>query len=144
MNKIYFVIAFVVISFGAFLTECYSQSALQIYGGKDHDVYLGCLNCSAYDQSSIWNEYGKFGSSHSASSIWNDYSLYGSEYGAYSPFNSYASNPPVIVNSNGEFFGYFTINEYHNKRADFSLVLTLYKYHNSIREDVSGWYDKIF
>jgi len=36
----------------------FGQKQLHIYGGKDHDVYLGCLNCDNYDSNSIWNAYG--------------------------------------------------------------------------------------
>lgn len=35
---------------------------LLIYGGSDHDVFLGKLNADCYDSESIWNEYGTYGS----------------------------------------------------------------------------------
>ena len=117
---------------------------LHIYGGRNHDVYLGCLNCNNYDQNSIWNEYGKYGSKYYPNCIWNSYGTYGSEYNPYSPWNSYSSSPPVVVDREGNFYGYFTINEYKSNRADFNLTLIIYKYHNSIGYNVSGWYDKIF
>ena len=122
----------------------FGQKQLEIYGGKDHDVYLGCLNCDSYNSNSIWNEYGTYGSSYNSKSIWNEYGSYGSEYSSTSPFNSYASDPPVIVDKDGGFYGYFTINEYKSKRANFELALTIYKYYDLIRDDVSKWYDKIF
>ena len=117
---------------------------LMIFGGDDHDVYLGKLNASEYDSESIWNEYGSYGNSYSSTSIWNEYSSYGSDYGSYSPFNEYATYPPVIVDAQGNFYGYFTVNEYKSKRAEFNLVLIIYKYYKQIREDVSEWYDEIF
>jgi hypothetical protein len=117
---------------------------LHIYGGRNHDVYLGCLNCNNYDQNSIWNEYGKYGSKYYTNCIWNSYGTYGSEYNPYSPWNSYSSSPPVVVDREGNFYGYFTINEYKSNRADFNLALIIYKYHSSIRNNVTGWYDKIF
>lgn len=122
----------------------FSQKSLHIYGGKDHDVYLGCLNCSKYDQNSIWNQYGTYGSKYNASSIWNKYGDYGGKYSDTSPFNPYASTPPVIVDKDGGFYGYFTVNTYKDKRADFKLVLTIYKYHDEIADDVGTWYDKLF
>ena len=122
----------------------FGQKSLHIYGGNNHDVYLGCLNCDSYNTNSIWNEYGTYGSSYNANSIWNDYGIYGSEYSSTSPFNSYASDPPVIVDKDGGFYGYFTVNEFKAKRADFGLVLTIYKYYELIRDDVSKWYDKMF
>ena len=117
---------------------------LMIFGGDDHDVYLGKLNASEYDSESIWNEYGSYGNSYSSTSIWNEYSSYGSDYSSYSPFNEYATYPPVIVDAQGNFYGYFTVNEYKSKRAEFNLVLIIYKYYKQIREDVSEWYDEIF
>ena len=76
--------------------------------------------------------------------IWNEYGKYGSEHSNYSPFNEYASNPPVIVDKQGNFYGYFTVNKFKSKRANFDLVNIIYEYYEEIREDVGEWYDKIF
>ncbi len=125
-------------------TQTFSQKTLHLYGGEDHDKYLGCLNCNSYDQNSIWNSYGTYGSSYNSNSIWNSYGSFGSEYSSTSPFNSYASNPPVVVDKDGNFYGYFTVNAYKDKRATFNLAMTIYKYYDLIRDDVSKWHDKIF
>lgn len=89
MKKIIFTLLIIT----GFSTTCISQT-LHIYGGQNQDEYLGCLNCNNYDKNSIWNEYG----------------TYGSEYNSNSPWNSYGSNPPVIVDKDGEFYVYFTVN----------------------------------
>jgi len=34
---------------------------LHIYGGSNHDVYLGCMNCNKFDSNSIWNQFGTYG-----------------------------------------------------------------------------------
>lgn len=140
MNKvsIVFLLFFAALSF-----NCTSQT-LHIYGGQNHDEYLGCLNCNSYDTNSIWNEYGTYGNSYNIKSIWNEYGIYGSEYSSFSPWNEYGAIPPVIVDKNGEFYGYLTVNETQIKSAQFGLALTLYKYHDLIKNDVSNWYDKIF
>ena len=117
---------------------------MHLYGGKNHDEYLGCLNCDSYSSSSIWNEYGTYGSSYNSKSIWNEFGTYGSDYSSYSPWNAYASYPPVVVDKEGGFYGYFTVNEYKSKRATFDLALVMYKYYEEIREDVGEWYDEIF
>ena len=122
----------------------YSQTSLHLYGGKNHDVYLGCLNCSEYEANSIWNEYGTYGNEYNANSIWNEYGTYGNEYNTYCPWNEYSNESPVVVDKQGNFYGYFTINEYRVKRAEFELALIIYKYYKQIREDVSAWHDKIF
>ena len=120
------------------------SQAYNLYGGKDHDIYLGCLNCNKTDESSVWNQYGSYGSKYSNTCIWNKYSLYGGEYSDNSPFNQYANYPPVIVDKDGNFYGYFTLNKYHDKRATSNLALTIYKFYDLIPEDVGGWYDKLF
>jgi len=130
------------IVFYASLTN--AQKSLHIYGGQDHEIYLGCLNCNDYDKSSIWNEYGDYGNSYKTNSIWNSYGKYGGSYSAESPFNAYAKYPPVIVDKDGKFYGYLTINEYHKDRAEFGLAMTIYKYYDMIRDNVSAWYKKIF
>ncbi|RGK56256.1 hypothetical protein [Phocaeicola plebeius] len=127
-----------------FSMHCIFSQTLYIYGGEDHDVFLGKLNASKYDSKSIWNEYGTYGSEYNTNSIWNEYGTYGSAYSSYSPFNSYASYPPVIVDEEGNFYGYFTVNKYKSKRANFDLVNIICEYYESIREDVDEWYDKIF
>ena len=127
-----------------FLSSYVNAQHLHIYGGKNHDVYLGCLTCNDYSSESIWNEYSKYGNEYNSNSIWNEYGTYGNEYSQYSPWNKYGSNPPVIVDKDGNFYGYFTRNEYKGKRADFDLALIIYKYYDMIREDVTAWYKKIF
>lgn len=127
-----------------FSMHCIFSQTLYIYGGEDHDVFLGKLNASKYDSKSIWNEYGTYGSEYNTNSIWNEYGTYGSAYSSYSSFNSYASYPPVIVDEEGNFYGYFTVNKYKSKRANFDLVNIICEYYESIREDVDEWYDKIF
>lgn len=124
--------------------DCIAQKTLHIYGGQNHDVYLGCLNCNDIDANSIWNEIGKYGNNISSTSIWNDISKYGSDISSYSPWNDIASNPPVILDKDGGFYGYFTTNDIKSKRAEFTLVMTLYKYHDLIKDNVSKWYTKLF
>ena len=75
---------------------------------KSHEVFLGCLNCSEYSSSSIWNKYGTYGSEYSSQSIWNSYGTYGSPYSDKSPFNKYADCLPAIVDEQGNFYGYLT------------------------------------
>ncbi|MFY7814762.1 MAG: hypothetical protein ACOVRK_06155 [Chryseobacterium taeanense] len=138
MKNFLFLIAFV-LNFSL----CFSQTLL-IFGGKNHTIFLGCLNCDKYDNSSIWNKYGDKGSKYSSNSIWNKYGDYGGQYSDNSPFNKYSSNPPVLVDREGNFYGYFTINKYFNKRTNNKLALLIVEYWESISEDVGESYDKIF
>lgn len=99
------------------ISTCIAQE-LRLYGGeKGHHVFLGCLTCDKHSSSSVCNKYGEYGSKYGGTSIWNKYGAYGSKYSATSPWNKYASDPPVIVDPEGNFYGYFTANSYHDKRT---------------------------
>lgn len=76
---------------------------------------LGKLNDNAYDQESILNQYGPFGSEYSTTSIFNKYSPYGSEYGALSISNPYCTTPPKLY-LGGQFIAYVSANQYMNPR----------------------------
>jgi|SRR5579875_861324 len=86
---------------------------LMIFGGQGHKTYLGCLNCSQYATDSVFNAYGQYGSPYFPESIWNHYGEYGSAYSEDGACNSYATDPPVIVDSAGRFYGRLTLNTYH-------------------------------
>lgn len=90
---------------------------LVLYGGKGHEQYLGCLSCSKYELESITNNYGTYGNRYAANSIWNVYGLYGSKYSPYSWRNPYATQPPVILDEDGNIYGYFTVNKYYPNRV---------------------------
>lgn len=122
----------------------YQGQSILIYGGSNHDVFLGCMNCSKYENSSIWNKYGIYGSKYNEKSIWNKYSNYSGKYSNNSPFNKYASTPPVLVDSKGNFYGYFTANKYKVNRTEYELAQLIIDYWESIKEDVGEYYDKIF
>jgi len=93
----------------------YSSSPdLLVFGGRGHDVFLGCLSCSEYASNSIFNQYSQHGSSYGTASILNAYSEYGSKYSTYSACNEYANHPPVVVDKQGNFYGYLTLNDYKN------------------------------
>lgn len=90
---------------------------LMLFGGQDHKTYLGCLNCGQYAFDSVSNSYGNFGSTYSLSSIFNSYSEFGSAYSMYSACNPYASDPPVIVDQAGDFYGRLTMNTFNSQRT---------------------------
>jgi len=109
-----FVLALTVMAFtSSFAT---AQSDLLIFGGRGHDVFLGCLSCNRFEIDSVLNKYGTYGSQYSTDSIWNRYGLYGGAYGTYSPCNRYSTNPPAVVDRSGNFYGYLTINPFQRQR----------------------------
>lgn len=81
--------------------------ALLLFDGTTGNEFVGCFNCSKYDQSSICNKYGEFGSKYNDNSIWNRYGTYGSKYQSNSPWNKYGSGLR-IVDSEGGYYGMFT------------------------------------
>ncbi|PXW16327.1 MULTISPECIES: hypothetical protein [Chryseobacterium] len=131
--------------FLSFLAGCiFHAQTLHLYGGADHDQYLGCLNCDNFDKNSIWNKFSDYGNTFGSKSIWNTYGNYGSTYGAYSPWNAYASYPPAIVDQDGNFFGFLTLNPYQPERSELELAVILCRHHDEIRSDVDGWYRRLF
>lgn len=97
---------------------------LLLYGGRGHDVFLGCLNCGQYDSSSICNEYGA-GSAYSTDSIFNAYGKFGSRYSSDSPWNAYSTSNsvPVVVDRQGNFYGYFTVNQFRSDAVSYAADL---------------------
>ena len=93
-----------------FSTSVFGQQ-LYLYS-SDNNQYLGCLNCSEFSSESICNEFGTYGSEFNSESIWNDFGTYGSEFSSYSPWNEFSSQGPKIVNSEGNYYGRFSINTF--------------------------------
>lgn len=93
------------------------SSEIVIYGGRNAEVYLGCLTCSEYSPESVHNKYGLYGSPYGTNSIFNRYGQYGSRYSDFSPCNPYSNNPPKLVDRRGAFYGYLTLNRYKPNAA---------------------------
>jgi hypothetical protein len=76
-------------------TNPYTTGGGKIYGADG--TYLGKLNANKYDQESVANPYGQYGSKYSSTSINNPYSEYGSKYSSKSATNPYAITPPRVI-----------------------------------------------
>lgn len=136
------------IIYSLFLIILFSISSaaqkLSIYGGKNHEVYLGCLTCDKFDSDSIWNKFGLYGSKFNAQSIWNKFGRYGGSFNDYSPFNKFARNPPKLVDQTGKFYGYFTADKFFTNRTDNRLAAVVTENWEVIADDVSEGYDLYF
>ena len=106
----------------------HAKKKVMLFGGLNNKVYLGCYNCSELSPESLFNDIGKYESDISQTSIFNDISQYGSSISRYSPCNELASNPPVLVNEDGAFYGYLTLNEYKPNAVRGAKVLAWLKY----------------
>jgi len=121
-----------------------AQPSLKIYGGKNHDQYLGCMTCDTDDLNSIWCILGNYGSTHNAKSIWNEIGEYGSKKSDYSPYNEKAKYPPLILDEKGKSYGYLTINKHNPKRSWYSLANTICEQRDKIVTDIPTYYTYYF
>jgi hypothetical protein len=117
------------------------KAQLKIYGGKNHNQFLGCINCSTEDLKSIWCIYGNYGSTHNAKSIWNGEGIYGSKKSNYSPFDDNAKYPPLIVDEKGKSYGYLTINKKNPKRTWHSFGKIISENRDEIVKDIPDYYN---
>ncbi|QPL48900.1 hypothetical protein [Alteromonas sp. B31-7] len=99
-----------------------AESELLFFGGDGHDEYLGCLTCNETSSESICNGYGTYGNEYSSNGMFNEYAGFGNEYSSESPWNEYSTSNsvPVLVDRDGNFYGYFTINDYRSDAVEFS------------------------
>ena len=107
-----------------------------LVGDSDHSTFLGCLNCSRFDSGSVCNRFGDAGSRFSSTSIWNPFGNYGSRFSPTSPWNKFASDPPVIVDRQGNFYGYFTASRLHSQRTTIQFFLAFLDNVDQVTEDL--------
>lgn len=120
------------------------KAQFRIYGGENHDQFLGCLSCAPDDLKSIWSSYSDYGSMHKANSIWNPDGKYGSKTSNYSPFNEKAKCPPVILDKNGKSYGYFTINKKFPNRSVNGMANSICEEREEIIKDIPGYYKSLY
>lgn len=117
---------------------------VMIYGGENHDVYLGCITCTQFNGESVWNEEGVYGTKNNNLSIWSEFSEFGNEFSYLSPWNEFATHPPILVDENGGYYGYFTRNPYFKDRTEvefFVYVLNNFRWiEEHFEEYVKGLY----
>lgn len=99
--------------------------ALLLFGGDDHKTFLGCLNCNDISASSVCNDIGLYGSDIAVDSIWNDIGTYGSDISVHSPWNDIAQSAPIIVDKDGNSYGYFSVNSLHHDRTRIPWLLRI-------------------
>jgi hypothetical protein len=126
-------------SYGAFITfavftltkaQLEGQTrALLLFGGEDHKTFLGCLNCGTVNSKSVCNSVGHYGSSVSHDSIWNSVGPFGSSVSGKSPWNSVGNDPPIVVDTDGGSYGYFTMNSVHHDRTRIEWLLAVLEYY---------------
>ena len=101
---------------------------LLLFGGRNHETFLGCLNCSRFDSGSVCSRFGDYGSRFSDTSIWSRFGTYGSRFSNDSPWGQFASNPPVVVDREGNSYGYLTLSRTHSQRTRIRGLVDLLDY----------------
>lgn len=82
-----------------------------LFGGDGHEEFLGCFSCGEFDASSVWNKFSQFGFSNNFG-IWNPFGQFANPFSMYSMCGAFASDPPVIVDKNGNFLGRASVNKF--------------------------------
>ena len=135
MNKTFlFLTAF----FGIYSSSSYAEEFL-LFGGNNHDEFIGCLICNEFSSDSVCNGFGAYGNEF-GSNMWNEFSSpYGNEFSRSSPWNEFSSSNsvPVLVDRKGNFYGYFTINDTRNDAVEFaSEMRKIFDYYDGNLEEV--------
>lgn len=117
---------------------------LMIFGGKNHDAYLGCLNCEPTSPESIVNRGGKYGRCgglvfdnlfcRGLLSEFGSAGLIASETSACGPSST---NAPVIVDEAGQYYGRFSVGKLmgHND----SVCMSLGRFYNQAACELVEW-----
>jgi len=113
---------------------------LKIYGGADHQTYLGKFDAPANDAESIWNANGKFGNKQNALSIWNQKGVYGNPESAFSPWTAPSSDSPVLRDAEGNETPFSTANA--NEQVQF--VCMFYSTITDGSYTLQYWFNTIF
>ena len=105
---------------------------------------MGCLNCADTSDTSVCNDVGKYGSDVAENSIWNDVGTFGSDVSPLSPWNDVSTDAPIIVDRDGNSYGYFSTNTVHHDRTRIEWLVAILDYYektndlNKTREKMCG------
>jgi hypothetical protein len=84
------------------------EDDILIFGGKDHEKFLGCLSCGEFDGQSVWNKFSTHGWENGFGT-WNKFGQFKGEFSPYSACNKFANDPPVLVDRKGNFYGRLSV-----------------------------------
>lgn len=119
-----------------------AQNGAKIYGGKNYDQFLGCMDCDGETPNSIWSPLSDYGSTHNPKSIWNENGVYGSVTSNFSPYNPKAKYPPRVIDKDGKCAGYLTVNKNNPKRLAGSVAdLICFKRDMVLKDGVEKYAD---
>ena len=110
---IFFALLFAVIN----AASAQEYHKIVLFGGASHDIYLGCLNCTQSARDSIFNVLGPYG--HCPGPFSDNIFCRGpfKEFGSTGPFHNHSacasspSDPPAIVDEQGNYYGRFSLGD---------------------------------
>jgi hypothetical protein len=105
---------FMVFTCGLILVPGTANAIETVFGGDGS--FLGVATSDRYDQQSICNPYGPYGSKYNES-IFNVYGTYGGRYSDVGAYNPRATNPPYVVDR-GQVVAFITKNTKIQPRVD--------------------------
>lgn len=87
-----------------------ATAKLLLFGGQSHREFLGCLTCSEFESTSVWNEISIYGWANEIGK-WSRIGPYRSSVSMYSACNDISIDPPIIVDRSGIYYGRLSVNE---------------------------------
>jgi hypothetical protein len=117
----------------------FARGDVLVFGGSGHDQFLGCLVCNEFSSQSICNGLGAYGNEFSSQGMFNEFAGFGNEFSSSSPWNEFSTSNsvPVVVDRDGSFYGYFTINDTRSDAVGFASDLKkIYEYADGDLETV--------
>lgn len=107
---------------------------LLLFGGPEHQDFLGCLTCDASEPFSIWNPQSDYGSPDHPHSIWNRAGPYGSTDSPHSPWSRRPKSVPVVVDRAGNPCGNFAVDRSFPGRVSDGYLIWLLEGHDWIAD----------
>lgn len=111
-------------------TPATANVALLLFDGEKGKTFVGCLNCNRFDDASVCNQFGDYGSKFSDKSIWNQFGEFGSQFETNSPWNTHGEGLRV-VDAAGNYYGRFTLATYEQSRVP--LVAQIIAAHKAVK-----------
>ncbi len=81
------------------------------------NTFLGVVDNNAYNNDSICNQFGNYGSEF-ADTIFNKFGTYGGEHSPNGAYNPNAQKPPILIDESGNFVGFVSKNRRLPQRYD--------------------------
>jgi hypothetical protein len=105
-----------------------------LFGGPEHEDFLGCLTCDASEPYSIWNPNSEYGSPGHPLSIWNREGRYGSQDSPHSPWSRRPESVPLVVDRAGNLCGNFAVDRTFPGRVTDGFLIWILEGHDWIAD----------